>query len=114
MGTLRTLVRRAYDICLTNEHLQDELYHVKKVFHEQNQYAFWAINKVLCEVKRRKHQQLQEQHQQQIPSNSSHEEVPNSKKHFLLLPHKGKRADNIMKSMKKNYINYYRKLLTPK
>ena len=27
MGTLQTLVRRAYDICLTNEHLQNELCH---------------------------------------------------------------------------------------
>ena len=34
MGTLRTLVRRVYDICLTNEHLQNELRHIKKVFHE--------------------------------------------------------------------------------
>ena len=40
MGTLRTLVRRAYDICLKNEHLESELNHVKKVFYEQNQYRF--------------------------------------------------------------------------
>ena len=90
MGTLRTLVRRAYDICSTNEDLQNELCHIKKVFHEQNQYPFWAINKVFCEIKRSNHQHLHEQHQQQSPTNSSHEEVPNSKKHFLLLPYKGK------------------------
>ena len=51
MGTLRTLVRRVYDICLTNEHLQYELRHIKKVFHEQNQYPFWATNKVFSEIK---------------------------------------------------------------
>ena len=32
MSTLQKLVRRAYDICLTNEHLQSELSHIKKVF----------------------------------------------------------------------------------
>ena len=69
MGTLRTLVRRAYDICSTNEHLQNELSHINKVFHEQNQYPFWVINKVFCEIKRSNHQQLQEQHQQQLPTN---------------------------------------------
>ena len=71
MSTLRTLVRRAYDICSTNEDLQNELNHIKKVFHEQNQYQFWATNKVFCEIKRSNHQQLHEQHQQQLPTNSS-------------------------------------------
>ena len=91
MGTLQTLVRRAHDICSTNKHLQNELCHIKKAFHEQNQYPFWSINKVFCEIKRKNHQQLQQQ-QQQLPTKSSHEEVPNSKKHFLLLPHKGKKG----------------------
>ena len=44
MGTLQTLVRRAYDICSTNKNLQNELSHINKVFHEQNQYPFWAIS----------------------------------------------------------------------
>ena len=86
-----------------------QLSHSEKIFHEQNQYPFWEINKVFCEIKQSNHQQLHEQHQQQLPTNSSREEVPNSKKHFPLLQYKGKRSDNITKSM-----NYYRKLLTPK
>ena len=44
---------------------------------------------------------MQEQHEKQLPTNSWYEEVPNSKKPFLLLPYKGKRADDIIKSMKK-------------
>ena len=36
MSIPRTLVRRAHDICSTNEHLQNELCHIKKAFHEQN------------------------------------------------------------------------------
>ena len=57
-----------------------------------------------CEIKRSNHQQLQEQHQQQLATNVSHEEVPNSKngkKHFLLLAYEGKKADDRLKSMKK-------------
>ena len=88
METLRTLVRGAYNTCSTNKHLQNELNHIKKVFQEQNQYTFWTISKVFCEMKRSKHHNLQEQYQQQLSTNSSLEEVPNSKKHFLLLPYK--------------------------
>ena len=40
MSTLRTLVKRTYDICSTNDHLQNKLSHIKNVFHEQNQYPF--------------------------------------------------------------------------
>ena len=101
IDTLRTLVRRAYDIRSRNEHIQNGLSHIKKVSHEQNQYPFFAMNEVFCEIKRSNSQHLQEKHQKQLPTNSSHEEVPNNKKHFLLLPYKGKRADNIIKSMKK-------------
>ena len=51
MGTLWTFVRKGYDICSTNEPLQNELCYIKKVFREQNQYSFWTINKVFCEIK---------------------------------------------------------------
>ena len=46
MGTPRTLARRAYDICSINEHLQNELSHIKKNSQEQNQYPLWATNEV--------------------------------------------------------------------
>ena len=58
IGTFKILVKRVYDICSTNEHLQNELCHIKKLFHEQNQYPFWETNKVFCEIKRGYHQQL--------------------------------------------------------
>ena len=82
MVTLSTLVRRVNNIYSTNEHLQNELNHIKMVFHKQNQYPFWTINKVFCKIKQRNQQQQQKQCQQQLPTNSSHEEVPKSKKTF--------------------------------
>ena len=83
-STLSTLARRAYEICLTNEHLQNELSHIKKSFHEENQSHFGKLTES-CEIKRIINQQLQKQHHQQSPTNSSHEEEPNSKEHLLLL-----------------------------
>ena len=67
MGTLRTLVRRAYDICSTNEHLQNELSHIKKVFHEQTNTHFGQLMKSLLISKLNKatNNKMQEQHQQQ-------------------------------------------------
>ena len=108
MGTLRTLVRRAYDICLKYEHLQNELNHIKNVFYEQNQYPFWAVNEVFCEVKRRNHQQLQNNSNNKYHLTHHMKKYQISKK-FLLLPYKEKRADNITKSMKKTVDKLLRK-----
>ena len=106
MGTPRTLAKRAYDICSINEHLQNELSHIKKNSQEQNQYPLWATNEVFCKIKWYNNQQLQEKHQ--LPTTSPHQELSNSKKYFLFLPHKRKKVDNIIKSMKKTV----QKLLT--
>lgn len=54
------------------------------------------INKACCEIKRSNHHQTQEQHQKQLPTNSSYVDVA----HFLLLPYKEVRADDLVKSMK--------------
>ena len=51
---------------------------IKEVFDEQNQYLFWVVNKIFSEIKRSSHRQPQEQHKQQLPTKSSHEEVLNS------------------------------------
>ena len=48
-GTLKTLVRCAYDVCSSDYYLSCELQHLKKVFLEQNDYPIWAVNKVFKE-----------------------------------------------------------------
>ena len=48
-GTLKTLVRRAYDVCSSDHYLGFELQQLKKVFHEQNDCPIWVINKVFKE-----------------------------------------------------------------
>ena len=56
-GTLKTLTKRAYDICSNQELLQKELNYIEKVFRANNNYPNWVIKKVLQQAK----QQQQEQ-----------------------------------------------------
>ena len=49
-GTLKTLVDRAYLICSNITLRKKEIDHLKKVFHEKNDYPKWVINQVLNEV----------------------------------------------------------------
>ena len=42
LGTLKTLVRCAYDVCSKDYYLGCELQHLKKVFYEQNDYPIWV------------------------------------------------------------------------
>ena len=79
MSTLRILVRRAYDIFRQMNTYKMNYIALKRFFTEENQCRFWTIKKVFCEIKRSNHKQLQEQRQQQLPTNSSHKEVLNSK-----------------------------------
>ena len=72
-GTLKTLTKRAYDVCSNQELLQKELNYIGKVFRANNNYANWVINKVLQQAK-------QQQQQQQITTDAAR------KNQFLLLP----------------------------
>ena len=46
-GNLRTLARHAYDVFSNDYIFGCELQHLNKVFHKQNDYPVWLINKVL-------------------------------------------------------------------
>ena len=50
-GTLKTLVRRAYETCSTDECLGDQLKHIRGTFNEINNYPHWVISKVFKEIK---------------------------------------------------------------
>ena len=42
-GTLYTLVSRAFKVCSNDQHLQNEIKHLKKVFRDINGYPNWII-----------------------------------------------------------------------
>ena len=53
MGTLKTLTKRACDVCSTQELLQKELNYTEKVFRGYNNYPNWVIEKVLQQAKQK-------------------------------------------------------------
>ena len=55
-GTLKTLVRRAFDVCSSDYYLDCELQHLKKVFYKQNDYPLWVISKVFKEFQSRQNE----------------------------------------------------------
>ena len=55
--TLKTLTKRAYDVCSNQELLQKELNYIEKVFRANNDYPNWVIKKLLQEVKQQEQQQ---------------------------------------------------------
>ena len=96
-GTLKTLTKRAYDVCCNQELLQKELNYIEKVFRVNNNYPNWVIKKVLQQAKQQQQQQQQQQqHQpQQITADTA------GKNYFLLLPYKGEKGEHLIKSMKR-------------
>ena len=100
--TLKTLIKRANDVCSIQEHLQKELKnYIEKVFRVDNKYPNWVIKEVLQQAKEKQQQKQQQQeqpqkhHQQQIKVDAA------GKIHFLLLPYKDEKGEHLIKSMKK-------------
>ena len=50
IGTLKTLIERAYLICSTDELRNRELKHIEKVFYENNCYPKYVIKQVLQQI----------------------------------------------------------------
>ena len=49
-GTLKTIIERAYLICLTDELRNRELKHIEKVFYGNNSYSKYVIKQVLQQI----------------------------------------------------------------
>ena len=52
-STLKTLVDLAYLICSNFALRKKEIDHLKKVFHENNDYTIWIINQILNVVEKK-------------------------------------------------------------
>ena len=87
------LVTRAFDICLIDVYLKEELAHERTVFHHRNNYPLLVINKVNDALN--------------VPSTDENDSCSNYKTHRLMLPYQGDNGSNLVKSMK----GYVSKLL---
>ena len=45
-GPLKLLINRAYKLCPADYHLKEELYYLKKVFVERNNYSRWLVKQM--------------------------------------------------------------------
>ena len=90
-----TLVDRAYQILPNITLRKKEIDHLKKVFHEKNDYPKWVINQVLNEV--------EEKHKTNVnvSAESQVSPVTDLKRHLLVLLYQGQKGDFIIESMKK-------------
>ena len=89
---LKTLVRHAYGACSNDYYLGCELQQLQKVFHKQNIYSIWVINKIFKEI--------QSKQNVTTPITTGNEERNNNvENHLLILPYKGTGTMYIISSM---------------
>ena len=106
------IIRRAYDICSTNEALQTELAFIKKVFTKINGYPKFLVDRML-----QKFREMQTEADTSENNNTSDEIPPeeSDKKQTLILkvPFRGDKGQTLIKSLEntlkrtiENKINY--------
>ena len=84
VGTLKTLLLRAFVVCSNEQLLNKEIEHLQNVFHHTNGYQKAVIQNVISKVK-------EEQSAQSFKITESHQDDV-SKSYLLSLPYKGKRG----------------------
>ena len=81
-GTLKTLAERAYLICSSIALSKKEIDHLKKVFHEKNDYPKWVIHQVLNEVEEKHKTSVND-----VSKESKVSPVTDLKLYLLILPY---------------------------
>ena len=81
-GTLKTLAERAYLICSSIALSKKEIDHLKKVFHEKNDYPKWVIHQVLNEVEEKHKTSVND-----VSKESKVSPVTDLKRYLLILPY---------------------------
>jgi len=93
-GTLKTIIKRAYLICSTDKHLEEELKFIGNVFQNINGFPKWVISQIMDEMKEKSN------------INPNQERYPNDNAETmeylqLCLPYKGQEGDKLLKSVNK-------------
>ena len=94
IGTLSGIVRRAHEICSTEELLREEIRHIKRVFTETNGYP---PNLVKSLIKKASESSKKKSTNQDDPGSSDDDPIP--KTLLLKVPYAGKTGDNLVKSL---------------
>ena len=99
IGTLRTLTKRAYTVCSNQTLLNEELRHLRKTFHELNDYPHHIINRIFGATKRN---HANNTNTPTTASSQQQQENTLIDTNLLILPYKGKDGESILKDMKRS------------
>ena len=97
-GTLKTLIRRAYTVCLNDNLLQEELHHIKKCFTEINGYPKWLLKQTSDSFKTSNKNYNNKINKKNNDTNINN--LSDKIAHTLKLPHKSDHGINLIKSLK--------------
>ena len=95
-STLKTLVYCGYIVCSDEKHLYSELKYLQKVFHQNNGYPQWFINRVFDKVQ---DDFTRQKTVKPLPDTAVLNDV---RKQRLLLPSAGQNGCTLVKSLKTN------------
>ena len=84
------LVLRVFRVCSNDQHLENEIKHLKKVFRDINGYPNWVIEQTIEKVKN----QNEMTQSTQVTTNTEENE------HLLMLPYEGKIEETTLKSLR--------------
>ena len=106
-GALKSLIERTILICSTEELLNDELKHLKKVFCDKINFPKWVVRNVMNEVKK-KHERSVIRNPISIDNNITVKEIE-QKRYLLILLYQGDRGNTLVKSLQKILHNLFSK-----
>ena len=99
-GTLRTLIRRAYTVCLNDNLLQEELHHIKKCFTEINGYPKWLLKKKTIDSFKTSNKNYNNKINNKNNNDKNINNLSDKIVHTLKLSYKGDHGTNLIKSLK--------------
>ena len=95
IGTLSGIIRRAHEICSTEESLRQELAHVRKAFIETNGYPPNLVKSVLEKIRNNNNEDMTDTNDD--PDDTSEEERRTTL--TMKIPYAGEKGENIVKSL---------------
>ena len=95
-STLKTLVYRSYIFCSNEKHLHSELKYLRKIFHQNNGYPHWFIDRIFDKV------QDDFTKQETVDSLPDTAVLNDVRKQTLLPPYAGQNGCTLVKSLKTN------------
>ena len=103
VGTLRSLIKRAYINSSNTSILKVELSHLKKVFIESNGYPTSLVNNIMKIEDQKYHTNI---NHNDLVVDMNNDNITNVKKPIMVIPYKGSRGESLVRRLN-NTMNHY-------